>query len=132
MKQGVFKMSADFATMQINGRMTSDPKTFTVGETQKSVYSVAVNRRHKNKDGEWEKHTTFIDCVAWGNNSKHVAEYGKRGAKVVQTGRWETVRYQKDGEEVKRDHCNVQDVSIFTVRDPADKPAPSNDAEVPF
>lgn len=111
-------MSADFATMQVNGRMTSDPKEFEVGQTKKAVFSVAINRRFKNKQTqEWDKRTTYVDAVAWGTNADHVMTHGKKGAKVALTGNWETDRYtNKEGEEVKRTHINVNNISIFTAR----------------
>jgi len=129
-------MSADFATMQINGRMTGDPKRFDVGSTSKAVFSVAVNRRFKNKKtDEWDKRTTYIDCVAWGPNANHVEQHGKKGAKVALTGNWETDRYiNGKNEEVKRSHVNINNISIFTVRSEDDmkkESAPSTE-EIPF
>jgi single stranded DNA-binding protein len=128
-------MSADFATMQVNGRMTNEPKVFEVGATNKAVFSVAVNRRFKTKGSDqWEKRTTFIDCVAWGTNAKHVQEHGKKGAKVSVTGNWETDRYTNGkGEDVKRSHLNVNNISIFTVRgdDVSSEPVEENE-EVPL
>ena len=133
-------MSADFATMQVNGRMTGDPKKFDVGSTSKAVFSVAVNRRFKNKTtGEWDKRTTYVDCVAWGPNSNHVEQHGKKGAKVAMTGNWETDRYTNGkGEEVKRSHVNVSNISIFTARsedggeDGATAAPAGNSEEIPF
>ena len=130
-------MSADFACIQINGRMTSDPKEFEVGTSKKVVFSVAVNRRFKNKTtGEWDKRTTYVDCIAWSLNADHVIQHGKKGAKVACTGNWETDRYTNaKGEEVKRTHCNVNNISIFTVRgdEPSDSPDSAGDSEdIPF
>lgn len=131
-------MSADFATMQVSGRMTDDPKKFEVGQTSKAVFSVAVNRRFKNKTtGEWDKRTTYVDAVAWGANADHVTTHGKKGAKVTFTGNWETDRYTNSkGEDIKRTHVNVQNINIFTARRPADSDAGSADAggdeDIPF
>ena len=128
-------MSADFATMQTNGRMTSDPKTFDVGATKKTVFSIAVNRYFKKKDADKaEKRTTFIDCVAWGPNAERAAKFGKKGAKVTLTGNWETDMYEKEGKQIKRDHLNVSNLSIFTAPDediPSDNANKDDDA-VPF
>ena len=128
-------MSADFATMQTNGRMTSDPKTFDVGSTKKTVFSIAVNRYFKKKDADKpEKRTTYVDCVAWGPNSDRVAKFGKKGAKVTLTGNWETDTYEKDGKQIKRDHLNVTHLSIFTAPDDdvADSGKGGDDDGVPF
>ena len=129
-------MSADFATMQINGRMTSDPREFEVGSTKKAVFSVAVNRRFKNKKtDEWDKRTTYIDCVAWGPQAGHIMSHGKKGAKVALSGDWETDRYTNgQGEEVKRSQVNARNVSIFTARGDSGNDAgdTAGDDEVPF
>ena len=129
-------MSADFATMQVNGRMTSDPKDFEVGQTKKAVFSVAINRRFKNKQtNEWDKRTTYVDAVAWGTNADHVMQHGKKGAKVSLTGNWETDRYtNKEGEEVKRTHINVNNISIFTARPEgeADDADSGGSEDIPF
>lgn len=128
-------MSADFATLAANGRMTSDPKTFDVGDTQKTVFSIAVNRYFRKKgEDEPVKRTTFLDCVAWGGSAKRVQKYGKKGAKVALTGDWETDQYtNKDGEEVRRDNVNVRNISIFTEPGvPQGAAAGGNDDDVPF
>lgn len=108
-------MASDFATMAVNGRMTSEPRTFPVGETKKTVFSLAVNRYHRKKgQEELVKQTTFIDCVAWGGTAERVEKYGAKGAKVTLSGDWETDQYEKDGETIRRDHVNVRNISIFT------------------
>jgi len=130
-------MAADFAVLSCNGRMTSDPKTFDVGSTKKTVFSVAVNRYFKKRDAKDsdkpEKRTTYVDCVAWGPNSERVSKFGKKGAKVTMSGNWETDSYQKDGKEVKRDHLNITHLSIFTAPEDGDTgPDSKGDDEVPF
>ncbi len=127
-------MSADFAVLSCNGRMTSDPKTFEVGTTKKTVFSVAVNRYFKRKDADKpEKRTTFVDCVAWGASSDRVAQYGKKGAKVAMSGNWETDTYEKEGKQIKRDHLNVTHLSIFTAsEEPASTDSQKDDDGVPF
>lgn len=132
-------MSADFAVISVNGRMTSDPKTFDVGSTKKTVFSIAVNRYFKKKDSKEdkpEKRTTYVDCVAWGPNSERVSKFGKKGAKVTMSGNWETDSYTKDGKEIKRDHLNVTHLSIFTAPEDGDTADASSgskeDDGVPF
>ena len=108
-------MASDFAEIQINGRMTNDPRSFQVGETTKAVGSVAVNRYHRKKgQDDLVKQTTFIDFTAWGATAERIMKYGAKGAKVALTGSFETDQYEKDGETVKRDHVNVRNISIFT------------------
>lgn len=133
-------MSADFAVISCNGRMTSDPKSFDVGTTKKVVFSIAVNRYFKKKDAKPndkpEKHTTFIDCVAWGATGERVAKFGRKGAKIALSGDWESDTYsKKDSKEiVKRTHINVSNLSIFTeASDEVASSQPSGDEDnIPF
>jgi len=126
-------MSSDFAVLSVNGRMTSDPKTFDVGTTKKTVFSIAVNRYFKKKDSEQrEKRTTYVDCVAWGPRADRVSKFGKKGAKVTLSGNWETDSYQKDGKEIKRDHLNVEHLSIFTAPETDGGSASHTDEDIPF
>lgn len=128
-------MSADFATIQISGRLTSDPKVFKAGEGNKVVFSVAVNRNIKEKgSNEFTKKTTFVDCVAWGFPGDHVAQYGKKGVKITLTGDFEDDRYEtKDTKEtITRKQVKVQNVSIFSANEnegvKEDRPAKSSDS----
>jgi len=128
-------MASDFATIQVNGRMTNDPRKFEVGETCKVVGSIAVNRYHKKKGQEdLIKKTTFLDFTAWGATGERVMKYGAKGAKVSLTGDFETDQYEKEGETIRRDHINVRNISIFTA--PSDGPQTENKTrsteEVPF
>lgn len=121
-------MAADFATVQVSGRVTSDPKSFDVGDNgaKKVVFGVAVNRYFKQKDSdEFNKKTTFIDCVAWGRTGDHVAQFAKKGVKVAITGNLEEDRFtNKDNAEVRRMQINVENISIFSVNQdsPTDEP----------
>jgi len=124
-------MSADFAVATVNGRMTSDPRIFPVGKTKKVVFSLAVNRNFKDKDGNFQKKTTFVDCVAWGFPGLHVEKFGKKGAKVTLHGNLEDDSYEKDGKEINRKQINVIDISVFTAKEDAPDSTPEKES-VPF
>ena len=62
-------------------------------------YSLAVDRRFKNKDGEYD--TDFINIVAFGKSAEFASKYFAKGTKVVITGRIQTGSYtNKDGQKV--------------------------------
>ena len=126
-------MSADFAVLSCNGRMTSDPKTFDVGQTKKTVFSIAVNRYFRKKDADKpEKRTTFIDCVVWGPASEKAQKFGKKGAKVALSGNFETDTYEKDGKQVKKDYLNVSHLSIFMAQEDVQLGQSKADDDIPF
>lgn len=121
-------MAADFATVQVSGRVTSDPKSFDVGDNgaKKVIFGLAVNRYFKKRDeDEFNKKTTFVDCIAWGRVGEQVLQFAKKGVKVALTGNLEEDRFTtKENVEVKRLQVNVENITIFSVNQesPADEP----------
>ena len=84
------------------GRLTKDPETrYSTGENAMAVtrFSVAVNRRFKNKDGIYE--VDFPNCVCYGQTAEFVSKYFKMGMAIGLTGRIQTGSYtNKDGQKV--------------------------------
>lgn len=80
----------------VAGRLTKDGETRST-ESGKHVYSgsIAVNRKFKNKDGEYE--TDFFNFVYWNINDKF-SEYLKKGKPVIIEGNLQNRNYEdKDG-----------------------------------
>ena len=120
--------------VQLVGRLTRDPEIrYSQGEnaTATARFSVAVNRRFKNSEGNYD--ADFINCVAFGKSAEFVEKYFKKGMAIGLTGRIQTGSYtNKDGQRVYTTDVVVEQVefaeskgsgeSSFT---PADRPAPS-------
>lgn len=73
------------------GRLTKDPELRHTGnQTPVCTFSVAVD----NGYGE-NKHTDFINCVAWNKTAEFVSKYFTKGKMIIVIGRistrsWET------------------------------------------
>lgn len=81
------------------GRITKDVDARGDGNNMVARYSLAVDRRFKNKDGEYD--TDFINVVAFGKSAEFAEKYFAKGMKVVITGRIQTGSYtNKDGQKV--------------------------------
>lgn len=81
------------------GRITKDVDARGDGNNMVARYSLAVDRRFKNKDGEYD--TDFINIVAFGKSAEFASKYFAKGTKVVITGRIQTGSYtNKDGQKV--------------------------------
>ena len=50
---------------------------FTKDEKAVGNFTLAINRRFKNQNGEYE--TDFIDCVIFGKQAETMAQYTKKG-----------------------------------------------------
>jgi single-strand DNA-binding protein len=62
--------------------------------------SVAVNRRWRGKDNEWQEETSYFDVVAYGTLAQNMEVSLSKGTRVIVTGRmkqrsWETQDGQK-------------------------------------
>lgn len=81
------------------GRLTKDPDLRGEGNSQVAKYSLAVDRRFKDNDGNYP--TDFINIVVFGKGAEFAEKYLKKGMKVVITGRIQTGSYtNKDGQKV--------------------------------
>lgn len=81
------------------GNLTKDVDLRTT-QSGKSVasFTIAVNRRFKDKEGE--KQTDFFSIIAWGQLGEMCGRYLAKGRKVAVVGELQTRSYEKDG--VKR------------------------------
>lgn len=81
------------------GRICKDIDARGDGNNMVARYTLAVDRRFKNKDGEIE--TDFINIVAFGRSAEFAEKYFNKGMKVLVTGRIQTGSYtNKDGQKV--------------------------------
>lgn len=86
-------MSSNFNFNQaiIAGRITADPE---LKQTPQGVnvcsFTVAVNRKY---NGNGEKQTDFISCIAWRSTAEFISKYFSKGAAIccvgaIQTRSW--------------------------------------------
>ena len=80
-------------SVQILGRLTSDPE---LRRTQSGIstckFTVAVNRKFKNKNGEYE--ADFISCMAWKEKAEFISRYWSKGKMIAIEGELRTGSYQ--------------------------------------
>lgn len=74
------------------GRIARDIEPKLVGEQQVINNSLAVNRTHRDKTGEYA--TDFISFVAWGSHAKLLQTYCQKGQRIAIEGRLQTRSYQ--------------------------------------
>lgn len=84
------------------GRFTRDPEIrYTQGDAQTCTarFSLAVNRRFKNTEGNYD--ADFINCVSFGKTAEFIEKYFKKGMAVGISGRIQTGSYtNKEGVKV--------------------------------
>ncbi len=91
------------------GNITDDPELrFTPSGTAVANFTVAVNRRFKGQDGQWEdKLDGFFRCSCWRDMAENVAESLSKGTRVLVNGRLQQ-RSWEDQEGVKRRDFEIQ------------------------
>lgn len=83
--------------VQITGNATGAPEMrFTTSGSRVASFSVAVNRRWKNSQGEWDEQVSFFDVVAWNELAENVTDTVQKGTRVTVTGRLEQRTWQTD------------------------------------
>lgn len=99
--------------MQFTGRLTSDAEVRTVKNDRKVTgFTVAVNKRWKDKEGEKHEKTAFVDCAYWINSG--VAEYLKKGTVVEITGWVEAQAWvNRDGDAKANLRCDVETLKLY-------------------
>lgn len=72
------------------GNLTRDPELrFTPSGVALTKIGVAVNRRWRDREGEWQEDTSFFDGTIWGEQAESVAESLQKGTRVIVSGRLE-------------------------------------------
>ena len=80
--------------VMLMGRMTRDPELkYTSGGKAYTSFTLAVQ---KTKDD-----AEFIDCIAWEKTAETIAEYFRKGRKILVQGRLNVSSYEQNGEKRK-------------------------------
>lgn len=77
------------------GRLTRDPELkYTQNNVANATFSIAVNRRFKNAQGERE--ADFINCVIWRQQAENFANWLRKGMQVSLVGSIQTRNYENN------------------------------------
>lgn len=115
----------------IIGRFTRDPEIkYSTGEnaTATARFSLAVNRRFKNKEGNYD--ADFINCVAFGKTAEFIEKYFTKGMAIGITGRIQTGSYtNKEGQKVYTTEVVVEETEFVESKNKGtDDNVPNNNA----
>ena len=115
----------NFNKVILGGRLTSDPelKTTSTGVSVTS-FTVAVNRRFGNKNGE-EQQADFLNVTAWRQQAELVTRYFKKGSSICVVGSIQT-RSWTDNNGAKRYATEVVADEVNFVDSKNENPASQN------
>ena len=81
------------------GRLTKKAELkFTTNGTKYTPFSVAVQKKFKSQNGEYE--SDFISCLMWSTAAENFTKFTNKGSLVGIEGRIQTRSYDKDGKRV--------------------------------
>lgn len=79
------------------GNLVDDPELrFTPSGVAMAKIALAVNRRWRGQDGEWQEQTSFFRGTVWREQAETVAESLQKGTRVIVSGRLEQRRWETD------------------------------------
>ena len=106
---------ANVNVVVLAGNLTRDPELkYIPSGAAVCDFSLAINRRWKDKQGADKEEVSFIDCVAWAKTAELVAQYLKKGSSALVTGEIKQERWSdKNGENRSRVRVQVNRVQFL-------------------
>lgn len=102
------------ATATLVGNTTRPPELkYTAAGQGVASFAVAVNRRWKDRNGDWQEQVSFFDVSCWGDLAENVTSTVEKGCRVTVTGRLEQQRWETgDGETRSKIVVVADDVAV--------------------
>lgn len=95
------------------GNLGKPAETKRVGETSVTSFSLAVKETWKDKGGQRQERTEWINCVYWGKGGEAVSQYLEKGKQVCVEGKLQTRSWEKDGVKQYRTEVNVERLQLL-------------------
>jgi single-strand DNA-binding protein len=94
------------------GNLTRDPELrYTPQGTAVVTLRIAVNRSYKDKSGQTQKDTCFVNIVVWGQMAEVCNQYLQKGRQIFVEGRLQSRSWQ-DSEGKNRSTLEVVAVRV--------------------
>ncbi len=107
-------MARSFNQVTLMGNLTRDPELRQTPNGQSVCsFSLALNRSYKDKTGEWQEATDYVDIVAWGPLGERVAQYLTKGRPALVSGRLQSSSWEQDGKKRTKVEVVAQDVTFL-------------------
>lgn len=98
----------NFNQVTLVGNAVRDPELrYTPGGAAVCEFSIAVNERWKDKNGQQQERVGFFDCVAWARLAEVIAEYVKKGKPILVSGRLTQDRWEDKNTGQKKSRIRI-------------------------
>ena len=106
--------------VQLIGRLGRDPELKTIPSGKKVCsFSMAVNRRKRDKDGEPQQIADWFNIEAWERLGEICAEYLRKGSLIFLEGRLQTDTYEENGQTRYFTKVVTSQMQMLDKKDPA-------------
>ncbi len=103
--------------VQLIGRLGKEPETKKVSNDYTlTTFSVAVDRRVKDKSGESKKETDWFTIDAWGKLAEFCEKYLHKGELVYLEGKLRNHKYESNGETRSITKIILDKIELFEWR----------------
>lgn len=97
----------------ISGNLTRDAELKSAKSGMEILtFTVAVNERRKNPQGEWEDYANFINCTLFGKYGAAIASSMTKGTKVCVAGSLRQSIWEQDGQKRSKLEVIASDVEL--------------------
>jgi single-strand DNA-binding protein len=111
------------------GRLTRDPEVrFLPSGMQVTSLSIAVNRKFKDRNGEWREETSFFDVEAFGKIAERVGTQLSKGYQILIEGTLRQDKWESPSGE-KRSKVKIVAERIVLLGKPSDRNAKPTSTE---
>ena len=123
--------------IMVSGRLAKDIELKRMPNGTAALQNTVANdRSYKDKDGAWQKETTFIDFQAYGTTAENLEKYAKKGMAVLIEGRLTNKKWtDKDGNAKSAWVITAENVHVLEwlpKEDITQEPEPPRSDGVPF
>ncbi len=102
----------------ISGNLVRDPDTRILENgTHLAKMSIANNQRYRDRNGEWQEKTCYVNVIAWRKTAELVSEFCRKGSPVLIEGElvfnsWE----DRDGNKRNQLEVNARRIQFLEKR----------------
>jgi len=90
---------------------------YTGSGTPVASFSIAVTERYKDKSGQQQESTEWVNCTAWDRLATLASEYLHKGSKVYIEGKLKTTKYTaNDGGERYKTEVVIRELEFLSPR----------------